>query len=85
VWRIRISASPAWAAGAGDKKKEQADRRRTIPQNLLVAINRIFNSITSFLKAFNIEKSLKSRHSRAGGNPGYSKGIEKTGFPFPRE
>jgi hypothetical protein len=27
----------------------------------------------------------KSRHSRAGGNPWYLQGIEKTGFPFPRE
>jgi len=27
----------------------------------------------------------KSRHSRVGGNPGPTKPIEKTGFPFPRE
>ena len=28
---------------------------------------------------------VKSRHSRVGGNPGPTKPIENTGFPFPRE
>jgi hypothetical protein len=33
----------------------------------------------------NIDELVKSRHSRVGGNPGPTKPIEKTGFPFPRE
>jgi hypothetical protein len=33
----------------------------------------------------NIDDLVKSRHSRVGGNPGPTKPIEKTGFPFPRE
>jgi hypothetical protein len=32
-----------------------------------------------------IDGFVKSRHSRVGGNPGPTKPIEKTGFPFPRE
>jgi hypothetical protein len=34
---------------------------------------------------FKVDDSIKSRHSRAGGNPGYRKDDEKNGFPFPRE
>jgi len=33
----------------------------------------------------NLDEFVKSRHSRAGGNPESMKLIEKTGFPFSRE
>jgi len=46
----------------------------------------LFRSIYGFeLKGDRIDGLVKSRHSRVGGNPGPTKPIEKTGFPFPRE
>jgi hypothetical protein len=32
-----------------------------------------------------LDESVKSHHSCTGGNPGYRKGIGKTGFPVSRE